>query len=133
MRLLLDTHTFIWSISERSKLSAKAVAAIENSHNDIHVSAVSLWEIAIKVRIGKLDPLGRNERSMTSIAEMTGFQLIPLNPDEAASSSELTEDTHFDPFDRMLIWQAISRKMTLISGDREFERFKADGLKLLWE
>ncbi len=45
----------------------------------------------------------------------------------------LTEDTHFDPFDRMVIWQAITRKLTLVSGDREFERFGKDGLKLIWK
>jgi PIN domain nuclease of toxin-antitoxin system len=61
------------------------------------------------------------------------FQLIALESEEAASHQRLIEATHFDPFDRMLIWQAISRKMILVSGDAEFKRFKPDGLKLLWK
>lgn len=58
---------------------------------------------------------------------------MPLLPDEAATYGNLTEETHNDPFDRMLIWQAISRKLVLVSGDSEFKRFKKDGLRLLWK
>lgn len=131
MRLLLDTHTFLWAISAPYKLPSKSRAAIEDKANEAFVSAVSLWEIAIKVRLKKLD-LGWDD-DVVDAALKGGIVPIALNPDEAATSSKLTEDTHFDPFDRMLIWQAISRKLTLISGDREFERFKSDGLKLLWK
>lgn len=60
-------------------------------------------------------------------------QLISLEPDEAATLGNLTESAHFDPFDRMLIWQAIQRNLTLISGDRAFKKFAADGLRLLWK
>ncbi|MEP6787771.1 MAG: type II toxin-antitoxin system VapC family toxin, partial [Acidobacteriota bacterium] len=62
-----------------------------------------------------------------------GFTPIALTPDEAVTQDNLKENTHFDPFDRMLIWQAISRKMTVVSGDPEFRRFTSDGLKLLWK
>ena len=65
-------------------------------------------------------------------AKQMGFQPIALTPDEAVTQGKLVEDTHFDPFDRMLIWQAIRRDMTLVSGDSEFKKFAADGLKLLW-
>ncbi|MEJ7625011.1 MAG: hypothetical protein WKF34_13540 [Pyrinomonadaceae bacterium] len=61
-----------------------------------------------------------------------GFVTIDLTPDEAVTQGSLKEDTHFDPFDRMLVWQAISRQMTLASGDTELRRFEADGLNLLW-
>ena len=133
MRFLLDTHTFIWAISNRRKLPARVISVIEKRENEIFVSSVSFWEIALKVRISKLDQIGNDDRDLVTIAENTGFQPIPLDPVEASTSFKLAEDTHFDPFDRMLIWQAISRKLTLLSGDREFERFKADGLKLLWK
>ena len=133
MKLLLDTHTFIWAISHRRKLPAKVLSAIENGENEVFVSSVSFWEIAIKIRIRKLEPIGKDDRDMVTIAEATGFQPIALLPSEASTSFQLAEDTHFDPFDRMLIWQAIQRDMILVSGDPEFEKFKSDGLRLLWK
>ena len=133
MRYLLDTHTFIWALSAPEKLSAKARAAIEDPRSEVFVSSVSFWEIAIKVRSKRLAPVGKPTSSAVEAAESMGFQTISLSPVEAATHSNLTEDTHFDPFDRMLIWQAISRKMILVSGDTEFERFIPDALKLLWK
>ena len=132
MKFLLDTHTFIWAVSKPAKLSKKATATIQNSENELYISAVSFWEIAIKIRLGRLEPIGKNTQSLIKIAELTGIRPIPLEPDEAESSHELSENTHFDPFDRMLVWQAISRKLTLISADSTLRRFKPDGLKLLW-
>lgn len=133
MKLLLDTHTFIWAVSNRRKLPAKILSAIENGENDIFVSSVSFWEIAIKIRLGKLEPIGDDDRDLVTIAEASDFQPIELLPSEASTSFKLAENTHFDPFDRMLIWQAIRRDMILASGDPEFKKFKADGLKLLWK
>jgi PIN domain nuclease of toxin-antitoxin system len=133
MRLLLDTHTFLWTYSDPGRLPPVAVNAITDPENQVMVSAVSFWEISIKVSIGKLRPIGEHPAEMVEVAETLGLIPISLTPDEAANYINLTESTHFDPFDRMLIWQAISRKLTLVSNDREFERFKADGLKLLWK
>ena len=131
MRLLLDTHTFLWAISAPHRLPTKARAAIEDQGNEAFVSAVSLWEIAIKVRLRKLH-LGWDD-DLIDAAIKGGLGPMALTPEEAATSANLTEDTHFDPFDRMLIWQAIQRNMILVSGDIEFKRFAADGLKLLWK
>ena len=103
MSYLLDTHAFLWTISAPKKLPTKIRKIVQASANDISLSAVSLWEAAIKIRAR-----------------------------EAAGHVSLSESTHFDPFDRLLIWQAISRKLTLLSGDSEFPKFKKDGLKLLW-
>lgn len=131
MRLLLDTHTFLWTVSEPARLPKPARRIIEDKSNQVFISSISLWEITIKVRIGKLD-LGLNTDLITT-ALNADIEPISLTPEEASSYGELTEPSHNDPFDRMLIWQAISRKMTLVSGDPEFSRFKADGLKLLWK
>jgi PIN domain nuclease of toxin-antitoxin system len=133
MRLLLDTHTFLWAYSEPGRLPTAASNAIIDPENQIMVSAVSFWEISIKVSIGKLKPIGQHPSEVVQVAESLGLIPISLTPDEAANYINLTESTHFDPFDRMLIWQAISRKLRLVSGDAEFKRFKADGLKLLWK
>ena len=132
MRLLLDTHTFIWAYSEPDRLPETSREAIADSVNEVFVSAVSFWEIAINVRIGKLKPIGRHPAEIAEVAKSLGITAIPLLPEEAATSGDLIEDTHFDPFDRMLVWQAINRKLVLVSGDKEFERFKPDGLTLLW-
>jgi PIN domain nuclease of toxin-antitoxin system len=131
MRLLLDTHTFLWAISSPSRLPIKSRHAIEDKANQVFVSAVSLWEIAIKVRIGKLQ-LGWDDDLITA-ALNASIEPLPLTPEEAVTYGNLAESSHNDPFDRMLIWQAILGKMTLVSGDPEFKRFAGDGLKLLWK
>lgn len=133
MRYLLDTHTFIWEIADTGKIPAKVFAATENPDNEVFLSSVSLWEIAIKTRRKKLDLGGVNNDELIDLAERMGIQTLSLTPQEAASYGNLTENTHFDPFDRMLIWQAIRSNLVLVSGDSEFERFVGDGLKLLWK
>ncbi len=132
MKYLLDTHALIWALTETKRLPQKTKAVLEDPRNQFFVSAVSLWEMAIKIRSGRLEAVG-HWNDAVAVVEAMGFETIPLLPDEAATSKSLTEDTHFDPFDRMLIWQAISRKMTLISRDPEFKKFAKDGLKLLWK
>ena len=132
MNFLLDTHAFIWAVTEPDKLSKTAAAVIEDGETELYISAVSFWEIAIKIRLGRLESLGKDAKSLIEVAELTGITPIPLDPDEAESSHKLSENTHFDPFNRMLAWQAIQRKLTLISADATLKRFKKDGLKLLW-
>lgn len=131
MKYLLDTHVLIWTLTDVKKIPTKTRALLEDQRHEFFVSAVTFWEIAIKIRNGRLEPIGTWDNPIAHVDKL-GFQTIPLLPDEAASSKELTEDTHFDPFDRMLIWQAIQRNMVLVSSDSQFERFKPDGLKLLW-
>ena len=133
MKLLLDTHAFLWSYSQTSKLPAPVRDAIADQSNEVFVSAVCFWEISIKVSIGKLNVVGDHPEQAVEVARSLGFSSIPLLPEEASNYDQLAEETHFDPFDRMLIWQAISRGLTLVSGDAEFERFKRHGLKLLWK
>lgn len=133
MKYLLDTHTFLWTIGRSEMLSQKARQVIEDARNEIFVSAVSFWEIAMKARRGNLDLGGLEPVELIDKANVMGFQLISLDPIEAATISELTENNHFDPFDRILIWQSISRRLTLISADSKFKHFVSDGLRLLWK
>ena len=133
MKYLLDTHVFLWATGQSKRLPAQITATITDPKNDVFVGSVSFWEIAIKVRAGKLD-IGRiKPGDLPARAVDMGFILIELLAKEAATMGKLAEDSHFDPFDRMLIWQAISRKLILVSRDNEFKRFAADGLKLLWK
>lgn len=133
MGYLLDTHAFLWAISAPKKLPAKTRGILQSPSNDIYLSAVSIWETALKIRAGKLDIQGRTPSDLLTEAAAMNILVVDLNAAEAAGHTALSENTHFDPFDRMLIWQAISRKLTLISGDKEFAKFKKDGLKLLWK
>jgi PIN domain nuclease of toxin-antitoxin system len=133
MKYLLDTHTFLWTITQSKSLPEKVTQAIKNPNNEIFVSAVTFWEISIKTRLKKLDLDGLPIEDLLPLAEKMDFLLIDLTSEEANSNGNLNEDTHKDPFDRMLIWQSIRRNMTLISKDSEFRKFKACGLKLLWK
>ena len=114
-------------------MPAVEIRPIEGPDNEIFVSAVSFWEIATKFRKGKLDLDGLQPIDFVDKAAAMDIEIIPLAADEAATVNNLIEQTHFDPFDRMLIWQAIHRKLTLISRDPEFQNFEPDGLKLIWK
>ncbi len=133
MKYLLDTHAFLWAVSQSKDLPEKVYQVIKNPNNDVFVSAVTFWEIAIKSRIKKLDLGGLSAEDLISLAEQMDFQLIALTPEEAVSYANLNEDTHFDPFDRMLIWQCIRRNFTMVSKDSAFEKFQDFGLKILWK
>ena len=132
MKLLLDTHTFLWTILKTDRLPAASIRAIQDKQNEVFVSSVSLWEISIKARLGKIDLIDLTTSDLIPSATRMGFTTIDLLAQEAVTQDQLTEDTHFDPFDRMLVWQSISRKLFLVSGDKELKRFAKDGLRLLW-
>lgn len=133
MKYLLDTHTFLWSLTEEKRIPEKTLREIKNPDNEVFVSAVSFWEIAIKMRLQKLDLDGLPTTDLPALAERMHFQLIHLTPEEAVSYGKLVEKSHKDPFDRMLIWQCIKRTMTMVSRDGAFCKFKEYGLKVLLE
>ena len=132
MNYLLDTHTFLWTVASSDKLPKNVHKIITNSNNDILVSAVTFWEIAIKYRLGKLDLGGLNPNEFLRIAEEMEFQTINLSAEESSSYFRLKEEQHKDPFDRMLVWQAIQRNLTIISKDRKLEQFSEFGLMIYW-
>jgi PIN domain nuclease of toxin-antitoxin system len=133
MKYLLDTHVFLWSISAPKELTKKVVSIIKNSENEIYVSSVSLWEIAIKTRLKKLEIKGLEIEELLDVIEKMDYQLMSMTPEDSIEYANLGEDTHKDPFDRMLIVQSISRNMVMISKDSQFGKFVKYGLKLLWE
>jgi PIN domain nuclease of toxin-antitoxin system len=133
MKLLLDTHTLLWSIGKSSELSEKVKNELENANNDILVSAVSLWEISIKFNLGKLVIGSLNIMDIPQYCDTMNFLLIPLDPRDALESSSLPQkEKHKDPFDRMLIYQCISNDYLFISKDSRLKAYKKDGLKYLW-
>jgi PIN domain nuclease of toxin-antitoxin system len=133
MMYLLDTHTFIWAVLDTGKLSRKAKDIISSRQNEIYVSTVSFWEISLKTRMKKFSFKNININHFPEYARDLGFFIIDIRENEAITFHELPlKDNHKDPFDRMLIWQAIKHNMTMISKDIFFEQYTKDGLKLVW-
>ena len=132
MKLLLDTHTLLWSIGKTNELSEKVIQTIKNAKNEVLVSAVSLWEIALKCSVGKL-VLGFELKNIPEYCKKMGFKLIPLEPLDALNNFQLPiKKNHKDPFDRMLIYQCLVYNYILVSKDTKINIYKEEGLKYLW-
>jgi len=132
MNFLVDTHVLIWAIKERKKLSRRVVEILENPDNSIFVSAITFWEIALKFSVDKLELRNILPGQFPDAAIDMGFQLLPLSPVESASFYKLILTNHKDPFDRMLIWQAIQSNLTFITNENEFAQYQIAGLKTFW-
>jgi PIN domain nuclease of toxin-antitoxin system len=128
MRLLLDTHAFLWWVADARELSTRARAVIGDSKNECFVSAASCWEIAIKISIGKLELDGTVERFIPEHLSVNGFQELPVEIRHAARVSRLSFH-HRDPFDRLLVCQALEEHLAIVSADPIFRRY---GLKRIW-
>ncbi len=102
MRYLLDTHTFLWAYGQSDQLPKQVRTVLENTSTEVFVSAVTFWEIGIKLRAKRLNVGGKTASDLIDEAQTMGFVIIHLGAEEAASQQNLSEDTHFDPFDRML-------------------------------
>ena len=132
MNYLLDTHTFLWAAFSPAKLSAKAKHEIRSAENRVCVSSISFWEISLKFALGKIELEGCKPDDMPDIAAQMHIEVIQPTPQETASSYQLPKVKHKDPFDRMIIWQAIQQPLVLISKDAGFPEYKQFGLKVLW-
>jgi PIN domain nuclease of toxin-antitoxin system len=111
MRVLLDTHVLLWALAAPSKLSSKARQLIEKA--DVYVSAASIWEISIKSALGKLEA---RPAEVLAAVEPTGFVLLPISGEHAAEVADLPGH-HKDPFDRLLVAQARTEPMRLLTND----------------
>ena len=117
MNLLLDTHIFLWLNEQPEKLSANILSHCEDSHNTLFLSHVSPWEIQIKHQLGKLE-LGEPLQTMIETQQQeNGLQLLPIELTHIDALSQLPYH-HKDPFDRLLIAQAMVEDMSFISIDR---------------
>lgn len=132
MKYLLDTHTLIWAITNKEKLSKKVKNILESSETEIYVSAISYWEISLKYALGKIDLIGGDSQDLLNESLKLGFTNIPLKPEICTSFKNLTANYHRDPFDRMLIWQSISENYTLLTKDESIKLYKKVGLKTIW-
>lgn len=121
MRLLLDTHAFLWSISDSKRLSETARAAVATA-TATYVSAASIWEVAIKAGQGKLDV---EVDELLPEIPAAGFEGLPVRGWHAARVQHLPLH-HRDPFDRLLIAQAQAEQLILVSRDRLFDAYDVD-------
>lgn len=128
MKILLDTHTFLWFCEDDKELAVKAKAAIEDASNKFYLSCVSLWEITIKLQLQKLT-LNKTLAEVIKYLPLQGFQYLDIKPVHLLKRSNLGAG-HKDPFDRMLIAQAIAEDMIFITRDENIWQYPS--VKLLW-
>jgi PIN domain nuclease of toxin-antitoxin system len=129
---LLDTHTFIFCAFEPSKLGKRAKQLVLDKDNETFVSVVSFMEISLKYAIGKLHLNNISPDDMPRICRDMGLTILDLSASDAASFHRLPKMPHKDPFDRMLIWQAIRQDLTLISKDASFREYEEMGLRVVY-
>lgn len=132
MNCLLDTHAFLWALFDHEKLSGTASAVILNTDNEIYISVISFWEIALKFNIGKLSLKGVAPEELPVYAGKAGFEILGIAPEEAASFYKLPRLRHNDPFDRMIIWQCIRNNICLITKDNDINDYSRYGLETIW-
>jgi PIN domain nuclease of toxin-antitoxin system len=122
VRVLLDTCTVIWATLSPANLSVLAVSSIADEGNTIFVSAASAWEIATKVRNGKLPEAEELERDYLEIMEEAGYSLLSIDTASALRAGRLV-GAHRDPFDRMIAAQALALDIEVISPDALLDEF----------
>ena len=127
MRLLLDTHVFLWALMDDPKLSRIAREAFLHPANDLLLSVASTWEIAIKASLGKLDmpkPLGRFLRQQL---ERNTISLLPIELNHAVRVATLPFH-HRDPFDRLLLAQSLEEQLPILSADTALDAYEVQRL-----
>ena len=131
MRSLLDTHTFLWHVDGNPRMSATATALLTDPANELILSVVSVWEIAIKVNIGKLTLSAAFPVYVADAVNGYRLTVLPLTQSDCDLYSTLPFplDNHRDPFDRMLITQALRYNLTVVGVDANFDAY---GVTRLW-
>lgn len=128
MRLLLDTHTFLWWVNDSPELSRRARTAIAGQRNECFLSLASCWEISIKVSIGKLEIPGAIDRFVQDQLAVNRIRELPIDLRHAARAGALPFH-HRDPFDRLLAAQALEEELSIVSVDPIFRKY---GVKRIW-
>ena len=128
MNLLLDTHLLLWTVSMSDRLSARARQLIEDRGNDLHFSSASIWEIAIKSRRGR-DDVSIDPHLLRRELVSRGFQELSVTCDHALGVTNLPR-LHGDPFDHILLAQALAENLTLLTTDRQLAAYPGPILRV---
>ena len=128
MKALLDTHAVLWAGQSSEKLSGQVKDILSDTQNMLLVSAASAWEIATKVRVGKLSQAKMLEENFVELMAIAGYVLIPITVEDALRAGRLP-GSHRDPFDRMIAAQALAEDMPVLSADAKLDAF---GVRRIW-
>jgi len=128
VRVLLDTHALLWAIIHPEFLSRRASSILTNNASSILASAASAWEIATKVRLGKLPGAEAFERDFFGVIDTIGYTLLSIDAETALRAGRLTAP-HGDPFDRILAAQALALDIPILSKDPQLDLF---GVRRIW-
>ena len=131
MRLLLNTHIALWAILDDPRLTAAGATLVSDPGNEIFVSAATIWEIAIKHALngGRKGDMPIGASQAVDYFRQAGFELLPITPDHAVAAGNLPA-LHSDPFDRMLVAQALSEPLRLLTHDRQLAEY-SDAIMLV--
>jgi PIN domain nuclease of toxin-antitoxin system len=133
LRGLIDTHVLLFALARSKKLSPAATRFLRDRDNEVFVSVISFWELSLEVSLGKLALSGISPEQIPGYALSLGLTFLPLAADTACTFHQLPRiGKHRDPFDRMLVWQAIRDDLVLVSRDRAMSAYEACGLSLVW-
>ncbi len=128
MRLLLDTHAFLWFVAGDRRMSATARRRIEDARNDRYLSIASIWEMSIKLQLGRLELDVSIAELIQSRATDSGILLLAIAKEHAMAVATLPRH-HGDPFDRLLIVQAMHENMAVVGADSRFDVY---GVRRVW-
>lgn len=131
MNYLLDTHYILWTLFTPERINAHIIKILEDDKSSKFISGINLWEISWNYSLGKLELENTSPEDIFETLIKSGFEILEVDSLLFASYHKLPKkENHRDPFDRMLIWQAINNEYTLISNDEKFKNYIVDGLKL---
>lgn len=133
MNYLLDTHYILWTLFKPEILNENIIKILEDEKSTKFISGINLWEISLKYSIGKLELEDTNPDEISEVLIKSGFEVVEADSLLFSSYYKLPKkENHKDPFDRMLIWQAINNDYTLISNDEKIKQYVDNGLKLVF-
>lgn len=128
-RVLIDTQALIWFAENSPNLSQRAVTLVDDSQTARLASVASLWEMAIKIGLGKLSLLSGNLPQFISILQANQIELLPITWEDAPAVADLPQLAHKDPFDRLIAAQCLRLDLTLVSVDEAFDDY---GVRRVW-
>jgi len=128
MRILVDTHVFLWDLLDDHRSSRKAKEILSSDEHELYFSLVSLWEIAVKMKTGKLNALGSSVTYIRDEMAEYGMELLPIRYEHILQLERLPLH-HSEPFDRLLIAQAIAESLPILTHDSKFPTYP---VKLIW-
>jgi len=130
VRLLLDTHVWLWQVLDTDRLSTAAAAALANPDHELYLSAISAWEFLVLTRKGRLSVDGDPLRWLRTALRRSPLTVVGLDLDMMVRSEQLTDWSHADPADRFLVATALEKDMVLLTADRRIREYQ--GVASLW-